>query len=344
MDEVIWVEILSRHGEVLARHRCAGADVRLGRDYSNDVILDDPSVAGRHVRIARDARGLLIAEALAGAGGIHAGSDRTPVERVFLDGDRPIRVGHTYVRVRDATYVFLPERRAAPRRRWWPLEVALGAAVLGLAALAMWLAETAEPKPYRYAQQLVVLTFCAAVWTTLWAIVSRVFTGRARFEPNLVIALSGLLAYALYGSLVTLAAYAFSWSTLIAYQYVGLWLILGAVCFAHLREIGPSRLELKGAVVAALMAVALLMQTLGRSESSSEAYSQPTVVRRLLPPAFRLSPLQSEAGFFADVERLKEQLDRARAETPAGASSSGGGLAGRLSDCAGPRCGGRRSR
>ena len=102
MDDIIWVEILSRHGEVLARHRCSGPEVRIGRGYSNDVIVDDAHVAALHLRIIRDERGILVAESLAGADRLFAGSERVAFERIFLDGDRPIRIGQTHLRIRDA--------------------------------------------------------------------------------------------------------------------------------------------------------------------------------------------------------------------------------------------------
>ena len=49
MGEVIWVEVLSRHHDVVARHRCVGPEVHIGRGYDNDVVIDDPYVAARHV-------------------------------------------------------------------------------------------------------------------------------------------------------------------------------------------------------------------------------------------------------------------------------------------------------
>ncbi len=42
---MIWIEILGRHREVVARYRGDGAEVRIGRGYDNDVVIDDPYVA-----------------------------------------------------------------------------------------------------------------------------------------------------------------------------------------------------------------------------------------------------------------------------------------------------------
>jgi len=68
------------------------------------------------------------------------------------------------------------------------------------------------------------LTLLALVWTTAWAILSRIFSGQARFEQHLLIALIGLFAYSLYSELVDYSAFALTWRVLAIYQYVGAWL------------------------------------------------------------------------------------------------------------------------
>ena len=56
---MIWVEILSRHRDIAARFRFPGPEVRIGRGYDNDVIIDDHVIvvaaADVHVR-AGDAK------------------------------------------------------------------------------------------------------------------------------------------------------------------------------------------------------------------------------------------------------------------------------------------------
>jgi len=109
MGEVIWVEVLSRHREVAARHRCAGPEVQIGRGYGNDVVLDDPYVAARHLKVMRDETGTLVAIDLGSRNGLFADAGRTRVERVVLDGDRPIRIGRTDLRIRGPEHGVPPE-------------------------------------------------------------------------------------------------------------------------------------------------------------------------------------------------------------------------------------------
>jgi hypothetical protein len=323
--EALWVEILSRQQEVLARHRvqCGtqAGDVHIGRGYDNDVILDDPYVAANHVRIVRDEDGALVAEDLGSANGLFVGEDRRRLARVVLDGKRWIRIGRTNLRIRQADQAVAPERVLRPHTRAWPLVLGIACAVLGIQFLTMWLRETGEPKLGSYLTPLMSLGAFAVMWTAAWAILSRIFSGQARFERHLLIAVCGLLGFALFNELTSYGAFALSQRELIAYRYVVTWPLVAAVCFLHLREvgrsreIGRSRLKLKAGAVAALALVAIGMQTLSQWEASATADRQ-NFVRGLKPPTLRIAPPQTGKAFFAEVTGLKGRLDRARSETP----------------------------
>jgi hypothetical protein len=331
--EALWVEIVSRQQEVLARHRvqcgAQSGEVRIGRGYDNDVILDDPYVAAHHVRIVRDETGALVAEDLGSANGLFAGEDRRRLARVVLDGKRWIRVGRTHLRIRRADQAVAPERLLRPHARSWPLVLGVACAVLGVQLLTTWLRETGEPKPGAYLMQLVSLGAFALVWTAAWTILSRIFSGQARFERHLLIAVGGLLVFALFNELTSYGAFAFSWRWLIAYRYVGTWPLAAAICFLHLREMGRSResgrsrLKLKAAAVAALALVAIGMQTLSQWEASATTDRQ-SFVRGLKPPTLRVAAPQTAKVFFSEVASLKVRLDRERSETPAQGGSDAG--------------------
>jgi Inner membrane component of T3SS, cytoplasmic domain len=323
--KTLWIEVLSRNDEVVARHRvrCAtpGEAVHIGRGYDNHVIIDDPYVAARHLRIVRDENGALVAEDLGSANGLVANQDRRRVERAVLDGRRSIEIGRTRLRVREADHAVEPERISRPRVRLWPLVLGLAGALLGAELLTMWLGQTTEQKPGDYLSSLLMLCLSVVVWTTAWAVMSRIFSGRARFERHLLIAICGLLALTLFNELTSYGAFAFSWRALVAYRYIFLWLLAAFVCFLHLRqlsqsrEIGRSRLRLKASAAAALALLGIAMQTLSQWEASASADRQ-TFLRGLKPPVFRLARAQTEDGFLAEVSKLKPELDRARAEQP----------------------------
>ncbi len=320
MEGLIWVEVLSRSREVIARYRCAGPEIRIGRSYDNDVVLDDPHVAPRHLRIRRGETGRWIAEDLGSVNGLYLdhGSDR--FGWLEIDGDRPIRIGNSYLRVRDWDYGVAPERPYQPRSRRWPTLAGLGALLAAVDLGTSWLGETTEPRVSRYLVSVLTVAVLLAAWTAVWSVLSRIFSGQARFERNLLIALVGTLAYSLYREFADFATFAFSWRVLAAYQFVGVWSLLAAVCFLHLREVSPARLGLKACLVLALLTIGISVQVLNQSDLLAGIDRQ-AYAARLLPPEFRLGPLQSEDSFFADIEALKSKLDQDRAEPP-----SAGGL------------------
>ncbi len=312
---MIWVEILSRHRDVVARHRCEGAEIHIGRGYDNDVILDDPFVAPRHLRVYRGEDGKWIAEDLGSANGLFAseGGDRVP--RLVVDGDQPLRIGRTHLRIREASHQVAAERAMVPVGRSWPRALGLAGALIALELVSVWLAETTEPQASRYLLPVLLLVVLLLAWTSVWAVLSRIFAGQARFERHLVIALTMLLAFSVYEEACDIGAFALSWRVLADYSYIGAWALIATLCFLHLREIGPAHLKLKAGVVGGLAVAVIGAQTLAQSEMRAWM-TQQSYLRDLKPPMMRIAPPQTDAAFFADAKGLKSKLDRARKEEP----------------------------
>ncbi|MGH7088358.1 MAG: FHA domain-containing protein, partial [Stellaceae bacterium] len=214
MDEVIWVEVLSRHGSVLARHRCTGRGIRIGRAYTNDVMLDDAYVAPEHAHIVRDETGRLLVEDLGTANGIFAEHGRKRLDRLALDGDSVFRLGQTFLRVRGAGEAVAPERQLGIRTRRLPAIAALFLTVVLGETLALWLRDYSEPQAETYVVPLLGGLILVGGWSGLWSLISRVFAGSARFEQNLLIALAGVLGLELTRAVSAVTAFGFAWSML----------------------------------------------------------------------------------------------------------------------------------
>jgi hypothetical protein len=316
---MIWVEILSRHRDVAARHRVAAAEVRIGRGYNNDVIIDDPYVAAQHLRIFRDETGQLVAEDMGSANGMFLDRGRVPLKRIIVDGEYPIRIGQTYLRVRETNYA-VEHERTITRLQLRALPVALPAAlsvmILGIYALEVWLAQTTETKTSSYLMPLLGIAAGVLMWVGFWALLSRIFYGRSHFLRNLLIALLGVLIFLLYNEFAQFCTFAWTWPTAENYGYVAIWSILATVCFFHLREVGPSHLLFKGALLMIVVTAIIAAETVQRSEAFSDSGRQNTL-SRLMPPALRLIPLRNGTAFFAEIAKVKTVLDRDRARAKA---------------------------
>jgi hypothetical protein len=311
---MMWVETLSRSHEVISRVRIDADTATVGRAYDNDVVLDDPYVAAHHIRIARDEAGALTANDLGSQNGLHDRSGRR-VERLQLDGDRVLRIGRTLLRVRDERYAVAAERRAFEPTRQGRLAIVLAVALFALLSLELWLNETAEPRLSRYVLELLAFAAVILLWTTGWALLSRLFSGNARFATHLAIALAAMIVYDVYDTLDEVATYSLSLEALARSRYVGAWLFVGLLVFFHLRAIGARNLRLKGGIVALIVAAAVGAQTLVQAESQRVSGRQPYMTR-LLPPAARMRAPDSLPEFFARTDALKAALDRAREEEP----------------------------
>ena len=314
MDEVIWVEVLSRHRSVVSRHRCAGRGVRIGRAYTNDVILDDPYVAPEHAHIVRDEASRLVVEDLGTANGLFAGHGAGRLERLALDDDSIFRLGHTYLRVRKTDHAVAPERQFWQQARAWPAILILAAALIAAETGSLWLGDYGEPKASTYVVPLLGAAVAIAVWSLAWSIISRIFAGQARFEQNLIVALGGALGFEIVSASSAVGAFGLSWSALAGYTYVGFFGLLAGICFVHLRQINPARSLAAGGVVVAMLIAAVMIQMLMQSDARSSPAT--LYVRNLLPPALRLAPIKDEAAFFSGVETLRGKIDADRSADP----------------------------
>ncbi|HZR76401.1 FHA domain-containing protein [Bradyrhizobium sp.] len=310
---MIWVEILSRHRDVVSRTRIAGEAASIGRGYDNDVIIDDPYVAARHLRISRDEAGQLTAEDLGTANGIFLDGGKGPLTRLAIDGDAPFRIGQTLLRVRDRDHAVEPERKVIAERGALStvMVAAMTVIVFAFIVLRVWLAQTGEPRLSNYMTPMLTMAGVLLVWVGIWALVSRLLAGRSQFLRNLMIALVAVLVSLLYNEFAKYAAFGLTLPVPGDYEYAATWTILAAACFLHLRAISARGAWLKATIVVVVLVLAIGAQTLQRSEAFSDIGRQ-TTARLMLPPEFRTVPLRTPDVFFKNVAGLRADLDADR--------------------------------
>jgi hypothetical protein len=312
---MMWVEVLSRHHDVVSRHRC-GDEVQVGRAYDNDIVLDDPDVAPHHLRIVRDETGMPLAEDLGTRNGIVA-LDGLRRSQIPLDGYRILRVGRTLLRVRGPEFVVAPERPLGRVLHAWPFVVALAVVVLGLSVLTLWLNQTQAPQVSYYLLAVISVSFLVLMWSTAWSVLSRIFTGAAHFDRHLLVALAGLVVFYLFDELADFGTYAFAWRAVAQYAYVVNWMLFAGLCYAHLRVMGPTRLRAKGAAVAAVALAAIAVQAVSRMDPGSTDSTSASLAT-LKPPFLRVRAAQPLDAFLQRTDRLRGVLDDARTAPPGG--------------------------
>jgi hypothetical protein len=309
MAKVIWVEIVSRSGQVLARHRSAGPVLRIGRSYHSDIIIDDPTVAPDHLRVTQNDDGGILVEAMTDATAFTIKGERR--ERSLVDGDTVLRIGHTSLRIRDETYAVPAATLVVePKPRWIELSALIVVALL-INGATLWLNEISEPRLSRYVAGMVGLGAAVLLWSGLWALVSRIFAGTARFPRHLGIAAGAFLVYTIYTILAETLAFSLSSGLIFGNVATGFWVVLGVACFLHLQVIAPSHAWVKAGIIAVLVIAGIAAQLANRSEQLKNG-AQPSIAETTFPPAFRLARAQSEEQFFTAVDALREKLEADR--------------------------------
>jgi hypothetical protein len=309
MARVIWVEILTRSGQVTARYRCAGPALSIGRAYNNDVIVDDPTVAPDHLRVTQSDDGAILVEAINESTAFTIRGERR--ERSLIDGNTVLRIGHTALRIRDETYaVPAAAMMVEPKPRWIELSALIVVALL-INGATLWLNEIAEPKFSRYVAGMVGLGAAVLLWSGLWALVSRIFAGAARFPRHLAIASGAFLVYTVYTILAEALAFSLSSGPIFGNVATGFGVILGVACFLHLQVIAPSHAPVKAGIIAVLVVAGIAAQLANRAEQVKNG-AQPYIAETTFPPAFRLAGPKSGDQFFAAVDGLREKLDADR--------------------------------
>ena len=311
----MWIEVLSRHGEVAARERIDTPEARVGRAFDNDVVVDDPYVAPHHLRIFRGEDGVLVAEDLATLNGMYSEHGKRRVERLPLASEPGVRIGRTTLRVHDGAHAVAPERLLAPPRRHATWAAALAVALVALILLLGWLTLTTEPTTNLVLLPVIGFATAVVLWSGMWALFSRVFFGQARFALQLRIAITACIALFVWEQVADYLSFGLAWRELMEYAGIGAWVVLAVACYAHLRAIGPRHLRLTMGVIVALVVAGAVMQYAGKIEARRLVGERATL-GDLRPPEFRLVPLASSDEFFRRTDATRERVDKARTKEP----------------------------
>src|SRR5260221_408380 len=134
---------------------------------------------------APQARG---AQALGSRNGLYAEHGARRVTRLPLAGEPGIRIGRTTLRVHDAAHAVAPEKLLTPPRAHAAWAGGLVAALFLMLLGLQWMNLTAEPSANVLLLPLLGLATVLVLWTGVWAVLSRIFFGQARFALQLPIA------------------------------------------------------------------------------------------------------------------------------------------------------------
>jgi hypothetical protein len=306
-----FIETLARNGEVLHRHQVGSLPIRIGRGYDNDLIVDDAYAAQHHALVALDAGQVVLRDLGSRNGVIHKGKR---AQRIVLDGETVVRLGHTSLRVRPAHYPVAPELLDRTMHRWeGALPGFAGVALTGAVSLfVMWLADTQSFELIRYLQALAYGLGAGLVWAGIWAFANRLFGRHARLGRHLFIFGCGVTALAAYRLASSALGYAFSIEPLTRFgSHVAIALVAGMVYF-HLATVRPQRTRRFASICVVLAVLGSGLALIGNEQRSGRLGDE-LYMAVLMPPDMRVSRDHSVDEFMGQVGAMKARLDLERA-------------------------------
>jgi hypothetical protein len=313
---LMWIEVLSHHGDVATRIPIEGDEARIGRAFDNDVVVDDPHVAPHHLRIYRAGDGELVAEDIGTLNGLFPEHGAHRVKLLSLAKEPGFRIGRTGLRVRDARHPVAPEKLLTPPRAHAKWSILLGAVLMLMLLVLQWLNLTTQPSANALFLPLLGFVTVLALWTAAWSVLSRIFFGQAQFALMSRIAVTACIALVAWDTLAEFASFSLAWRDAAEYSGLGAWALLGAACYGHLHAIGPRHMRAAMGLVIALVVAGAALQYFGRSETR-RVIGQRASLGELKPPEFRALPLASADDFFLKADAAKTRVDKARTKEPA---------------------------
>lgn len=305
MNGPVWIEQLNSLHRVVARTRCVGDTLRVGRGYGNDLVLDDPRVAPEHLLVRIGADGAMTAQAQ-GECTLHVEGDRTPRREAAIDGDSVLRIGHTRLRIRGAGHPVPAQvvtERTGPRHALIAGNLLLLATLL-LVALDQW-RNNANGAPYwRMLPDTFSLAFLVMLWAGGWALVSRLMGHRGRFGAHLFIASLAMFAMLLLDALLGPFLYGLSLTPPVYLQGLLVSLFGVLMVYAHIGALGE-RFQPARRRYPALAMLVIGVTVVVNSQIAQEDKGYPPNIVAAYPPALRLVGARPLDAVLADLNGME---------------------------------------
>ncbi len=214
MDTLI-VNVPGRGARGASLIRSTDGNLRLGRGFHNDIVLDDPFVAAEQLRFVRDDHSWYV-EVLERTNPVLLNGSPLRDPRARLNSGDQITVGRTDLSVYDEAHPVDPPRRlafsswlSAHRVGPW-LALMVLFVVGGLDALAEFLTQSADLDWQKPAYGVLFSAAFIAVWAAVWALLGRALRHQPHYFAHLLVSALVSFGMTLLLPLAALAEFASS--------------------------------------------------------------------------------------------------------------------------------------
>jgi len=297
--------------------------LRIGRALDNDLVLPDPHVAAHHATVGPDADGRLRLTVGDSRNGVRI--DHGSGQQLLRAGEHaPLpalarwHLGHSQLLLslpQDPIAAELPLTRGpSPMPRWLMPALALVALLWLLAS--RWVVSDADTKWNDYLAPVLGAGAALFVWCLVWALASKLFTGRFTPTPHLRLALIFGLTLQAVDLLLMALAFSLDWPMLSHLRGAASAVVAAVWLTQHLRLVMPKHARASAVWVTActVLGFAVAMVTTWRRTDRllDELYAPD-----LMPPAWRLVRGESVADLVNDLRSLEQPLRERAAKAQA---------------------------
>ncbi|WP_440877218.1 FHA domain-containing protein [Thalassotalea sp. PLHSN55] len=310
------IEEISRGHKLLGRHKFAQKNIRIGRGYQNDIILDDPHICPDHLHINFDGENWIVTDENSINGSYLEDGKRTVSQHIVKSGD-VISFGKSQIRL------LFPNHPVAESVEFSPFEslidfarqpIALIASISLFAFIAgyiFFLNQTIEVPLTKIAVPAIGMTLMFALWPGAVALVSHLTKHESRILSQLGVAF--LLYNLMWVSDIIESIAGFNLSanwpvglltTLlpIALAFCLFWLN----CYIGFHMNAKRRLIISSALTCLVFGGTFLIQL----SKTPEFRSQPQYDATIMTPSFLFSSGSTTDKFIADSNKLFMKVDK----------------------------------
>lgn len=306
------LQATDRNGAVVARLDVRHWPVTVGRALTADLVLDDSHLAGEHLRIDRTVDGGVTLQVLDTVNGISLGQTRHGRDAACAwPVGESLTLGRLKLNLRLADEPLAAEEplsRFPWRSFGWTLLAVIG--MLGLTLGQSWITLT-EPSQLARSLPAAVAAMVLMIvgWSGVWALATKLFTGRLQFWRHVRIACFVSLALQIVMVLVDALAFMFSLESLAHFEVPLMLLYVAVAIYAQLTVIVTQRRRSLAALVACV-AVLGIAAVLGTNWLQNKRLTNKLYLSTVYPPFLRVAPAVPVPQFLQEAGTIRERLDR----------------------------------
>lgn len=312
MEAPIIIEILDRFGKIRERHKINQFPIRIGRAYSNDIILDDNYISPEHIELLIDGDGHVLISDLQSENGLFTLHPIQKRDLITAEDDQRIRIGHTDIRIRSENY---PSRKTyidhgKPSILHFLLTNGfilpfIWLILAGITASYYYLQSSKEMTSHTLLVELLPIFVFVCIWALGWSVVSKAVTRKFYFSYHAILVSLVVCAFYIIESGFEYIEFLFPISDLSSHLSILSDLGFTALLlYGHLRQ--STNLNKKHQRLTAIASTVIIVGLLNLTTylNQPEFTNQPVFSYILKPPAFAIRKAKSIDGFFANTENL----------------------------------------